>query len=336
MKHKLFITTLFFIPIIIIGYNHKVFPVEFFKLFSGTDFSENRLREVRNFDISYNREDLPVLEDKELFESIDDLSICREIRVRTCIYMYLTTGREYLVKSIERSYFYIDIINEIMKKNPDIPEDIALLPLLESGFNPYAVSRSNAVGLWQFIRSTSAGLDIKSNSLLEERRDIEKSTEGAIRHLRYLHRVFKSWGLALAAYNGGEGQITRAMNRTGAKNIWELIESGKLTRETTEFVPRYAALVVIYNNMRLFGLDRDITPPRRVKTEIVKLDYQLNIKILAAVCDIDPEEIKRYNPELNGHITPPASDNYQLRLTEESARKYHLNINNLYAARIDY
>ncbi|MCK7497082.1 MAG: transglycosylase SLT domain-containing protein [Comamonadaceae bacterium] len=73
-----------------------------------------------------------------------------------------------------------------MKKNPDIPAEIALLPLLESGFDPNAVSRSNAVGLWQFLQSTSSHLGVKSDKWVEERRDIEKSTEAAIRHLRYL------------------------------------------------------------------------------------------------------------------------------------------------------
>jgi len=327
---------LFFILILFFSSNQWVFSLGFFQLFSETKYSGNGLKKVQEFNPEKDTLYLPGLENKELFESIEDLSMCRNEDVRKYIYLYLTSGREYLVKSIERSHIYIDIINDIMKKNPDIPAEIALLPLLESGFDPNAVSRSNAVGLWQFLQSTSSHLDIKSNKWVEERRDIEKSTEAAIRHLRYLHKTLNSWDLALAAYNGGDGQIKRAMDKTDSRNIWDLIKSGTLTKETSEYVPRYAALVIIYNNQRIFGIEDEIRTPQNEITEVVNLNYQMNINLISEKCGIDIDEIKRYNPELNTQFTPPSSENYTLRLTADSAKKFYLNLGGLYIGMIAY
>ncbi len=336
MKYARIAFVSFFILIFFLSYNQRVFSLGFFKLYSESEYSDNGFQKVQKFDPEKDTLYLPGLEDKELFESIQDLSLCRKQIVREYIYIYLTSGREYLIRSIERSYIYSEIINDIMKKNPDIPSDIALLPLLESGFDPNAVSRSNAVGLWQFLQSTSSRLDLKSNKWVEERRDIEKSTEAAIRHLRYLHKILKSWDLALAAYNGGDGQIRRAMEKTDSHNVWDLIKSGSLSRETSEYVPRFAALAIIYNNRKMFGIESEIKLPEKEKTETVKLNYQIDILLLSKLCGIDIDEIKKYNPELNSRFTPPPSENYSLRLTDASARKFYLNLGVLYAGMSTY
>jgi membrane-bound lytic murein transglycosylase D len=316
--------------ILLLGHNIGLSSRGFFNLFSENKYSSTGMERVKQFDPDKHTLYLPGLENKELFESIEDLSLCRNEEVRKYIYLYLTSGREYIIKSIERSYTYTDIIDEVMKKNRDIPSEIALLPLLESGFDPRAVSRSNAVGLWQFIAGTARHFDLKNNKWVEERRDIEKSTEAAIRHLRYLYELMGSWDLALAAYNGGQGQVTRAMDKSGSKDIWELIQSDTLTRETSEYVPRYAALVIIYNNQRLFRIEKEINRPKAEKTENVRLNYQMNIRQLSDKCGIDIAEIKKYNPELNGSLTPPPSENYTLRLTADSAKKFNLNIGGSY------
>jgi len=336
LKYAGFAFTIIFTIILLTGCNKQLFSTGFFNLFLENRFSETGMERVRQFNPDKQTLYLPGLENKEFFESTEDLSLCRNEEVRKYIYLYLTSGREYLVKSIERSYIYIDIINEVMKKNPDIPREIALLPLLESGFDPNAVSRSNAVGLWQFIAGTAQHFELKNNKWVDERRDIEKSTEAAIRHLRYLYELMGSWDLALAAYNGGQGQVTRAMDKSGSKDIWELIQSGTLTRETSEYVPRYAALVIIYNNQKLFRIAKEVTIPEKNSTEIVKLNYQMNISRLSEKCGIDIDEIKKYNPELNGNLTPPSSDNYTLRLTSDSARKFNLNIGGSYIGMITH
>jgi membrane-bound lytic murein transglycosylase D len=126
------------------------------------------------------------------------------------------------------------------------------------------------------------------------------------------------------------------MDKSGSKDIWELIQSGTLKRETSEYVPRYAALVIIYNNQRLFRIEKEIKKPEAEKTENVKLNYQMNISRLSEKCGIDIAEIKRYNPELNSSLTPPSSENYTLRLTTDSAKKFNLNMGGEYIGMITH
>ena len=308
---------------LLLGYNSRVFSVELFGLFKMNGSTAEDLKRIRDFNPDSDMFYLPDLGDKEFFESVDDLSICRRSEVREHLYTYLTSGREYVKKSIERSYYYMPVITAILKEHPDIPEEIALLPLLESGFNPEAVSRSKAVGLWQFLSGTSSRLGLRNDQWTDERRDIEKSTTAAIRHLRYLYKRFGSWDLALAAYNGGCGQVGRAMDRTGAKDFWSLREHGALSNETSQYVPRFAALVIIYRNRRLSGLSGELNIPRPAATENVQVNTPVTTGELCRICNVNMEVIRRYNPELKTGVIPSYSGTYTLRLPEESLKYWN-------------
>ncbi len=316
------------------GYNKWLFAWGLFDLFKDNRYTTEGMSKVSDFDPEKDILYLPELKDKKLFEAVGDLSICRKKEVRKYIYLYLTIGRPYTIKSIARSKIYLDIINDIFEKNSDIPKEIALLPLLESGFDPMAVSKSNAVGLWQFLKSTSKHLGLRGDKWVEERRDIEKSTHAAIRHLRNLHKIFNSWGLALAAYNGGGGQVKRAMQRTGAKDIWELQESKALTVETGEYLPRYLALLIIYQNQSLFGIDDEIASYKKTKTENINLNYSLRINDIIKYCGVDRATIKRYNPEIRRSITPPSLKTFSLRLPVEAIEMFKKNEGKLYKRKI--
>ena len=259
MKYTKFIIITALAFVLFFGYNRWVFSWGLFQLFDEQQYSVEGHEKVRNFNPDIETFYLPGIEGKDFFNTVKDFSICRRKQVREFLYIYLTIGREYTIRSIERSFFYIDSIKNIMKDNPDIPDAIALLPLLESGFDPAAVSRSNAVGLWQFMKRTASFFGLKKNRLVDERLDVIKSTEAAIRHLRHLYLRFGSWELALAAYNGGEGMLSRAIEKVGTEDIWQLIDAGMLPVETAEYVPRFAALLLIYHNSSLFGIDREIT-----------------------------------------------------------------------------
>lgn len=309
------------IPLILLffGYNRWVFSLDLFRLYSDPQYSQSRHEDVKNFNPDRDSLYLPGMEDKEFFESVNDFSIMRKKGVREFIYIYLTTGREYTVRSIERSGLYMDTIDRIMKKNPDIPAEIAILPLLESGFDPVAVSRSGAVGLWQFMAGTSSPLGLKTDSMIDERCHIEKSTEAALRHLRYLYRKFGSWELALAAYNGGEGQLSRAMEKAGTCNIWALIDSGFLSRETAEYVPRYAALTLIYRNISLFRLDKELNMESMPDTDEIRIDEQRTLSDISLHYGTDPGTLKRLNPELKTGIVPGSANGYTLKIPSLSS-----------------
>lgn len=312
----LVITAMFF------GYNKWLFSWGLFDLFTDQAFTEEGLEKVKEFDPETDILYLPGLEGKDIFQAAKDLSITRKKEIRKYIYLYLTTGREYVKESIYRSYDYMDIIEEILKEYPDIPSEIAILPLLESGFNPMAVSRSKAVGLWQFLNNTSVYFGLKTDKWVEERRDIDKSTRAALEHLRHLYNSFGSWDLALAAYNGGGGQIKRAMEKSGASDIWELKKAGVLTRETDEYVPRYIALLIIYNNQKLFGLEKEIARPEREETISVKLKYAVDINEVSKHLEVPIDTLKKYNPELNRNITPVTVKDYSLRLPVKAAKDF--------------
>ena len=306
----------------LVGFNKYLFSWGLFNLFSNTTFTSEELEKIEAFDPDKDILYLPALDkNSDIFHSIKDLSICRKKAVRKYIYIYLTRGREYVKRSIERSYLSMDIINDVFEKNKDIPKEIAILPLLESGYNPHAVSRSNAVGLWQFVSNTSGPLGLKVNQWVDERRNIEKSTEAALRHLRNLHRRFKSWDLALAAYNGGGGYISRAIKKTGAKNIWELRDSGVLRKETHEYVPRYIALVLIYKNQGLFEIKDEITEPKQHETTIVHLKYSVELKNIANISGTSIDNIRKLNPDLKQNIIPLYNKRYDLRMPKKAGEQ---------------
>lgn len=305
------IITIFF------GYNRWVFSWGMFQLYNEAEYSRHRHEKIKSFNPDEDTLYLPGMEDKEFFESVNDFSIMRKKGVREFVYLYLTTGREYTIRSIERSGMYINTINRIIKKNPDIPPELALLPLLESGFDPMAVSRSNAVGLWQFMERTSAYIGLRTDGVIDERRNVEKSTEAAIRHLRHLYKKLGTWELALAAYNGGEGTVGRAIESAGSENIWQLIRSGALPVETSEYVPRYAALMLIYKNQRLFRVEKEIEMKREQPVYELCLKEQKSLQELSVYYGTETAEIKKLNPELKTEITPLSESCYLIKVPSE-------------------
>jgi len=257
---------------------------------------------------------LPQLKGKPFFDAVNDMSICRDPEVQKFLYAYLSYGRRYTAASIQRSAIYRDIVDGVIAETPDIPKDIALLPLLESGYNPFAVSRSRAVGLWQFLGGTAKMLNMRMDGWQDQRRDIEMSTRAAMRHLRSLYGIFGSWELTLAAYNGGAGYVKRAMIRTGKTTYSELRECGVLRRETSEYVARYAALMVIYKNRELFGVNGECEAESLRDTEWFVLDRPVVVRHFAEIAGVPLETIRRLNPALSGAITPPYEKNYRLRV----------------------
>lgn len=317
-----------------IGYNRNVFSWGLFDLFLDSFRAQEGIKKVEDFDPDRDILYLPPLGDKNLFEAINDLSICRRRDVRRFVYAYLTNGRQYTIRAIRNSYRYEQAIDAIFSKYPEIPPEIALLPLLESGFNPFAVSRSRAVGLWQFVANTSVPLGLRRDRWIDERRDVEKSTEAAIRHLKNLYGIFGSWELTLAAYNGGAGGVKRAMIRSGASNLWQLCETGALRPETAEYVPRFIALVLIYRNQRLFNIRDEVETPEQCGYEKFELDSPVRLCDVAGITGTPLQTLRELNPALMADMTPPDIRNYPLCIPQDALGKLTQNQDRLYQARI--
>jgi membrane-bound lytic murein transglycosylase D len=298
----------------------------------------NTSEEIINNKINKTKPDfyfLPPAEGKNFFESINDLSICRNKQVRKFINLYLTDGRDFLITAIIRSNRYIKTVEEICNQNNDIPKDISLLPLLESAFNPYAVSRSKAVGLWQFLKGTSKPLNLKVNNWVDERRDIEKSTIAAIRHLKSLYATFGSWEEALAAYNGGAGYIKKIMRKKKSASFLELLENGAFVRETNEYIYRFAALLVIYKNQKLFDIDEYNSLLSLPDSENIVFEYPVKIQQAANLCGVSADILQLLNPELKQNITPPYEKKYTFKVPAGCKEKLESNIMYLYDIKYD-
>ncbi|MBN2039773.1 MAG: lytic transglycosylase domain-containing protein [Spirochaetes bacterium] len=315
-----FLILLIIICAALIGFYKTQFCFHFQELYKDTEFSSEGLKHAENYKPENDSFSLPQLENKTFFESIDDLSICRRKEVRKYLYIYLTKGRSYVINAIERSYLYMDIINNEFKEFSDLPDDILLLPLLESGFNPYAVSRTRAVGLWQFVKSTSSILGLKRNRWVDERRNVRKSTIAALTHLKNIYPMFNSWEMTLAAYNGGAGYVTRKMRKAKTDDFWALCESGLLRDETRDFVPRFAALALIYKNQKMFGIDKEITRREKENTKLVTITHPVNIHRLSKITGLPVKKIRHLNPELKSNLTPPDYSFYNIRLPVEALK----------------
>ncbi len=167
--------------------------------------------------------------------------------IKRFIRFYLRRKKS-LEAALRRAKLYEPYIAPILKKY-GLPEELLLLPVVESSFNPFAVSRSGAAGIWQFIPSTAKRYGLKINSLVDERFDVLKSTHAAAKYLRDLYQMFGNWELALAAYNCGEGCVQR---RTDGRDFW--LNQNRLPKETKNYVPSFFAVLLIARNPSKYGL----------------------------------------------------------------------------------
>lgn len=227
---------------------------------------------------------------------------------------------------LSRSGRYLELMKEILKSK-ELPEEIAFLPLIESGFNPAAYSVAKAVGPWQFIATTAKRYGLKIDWWRDERRDPIKSTMAAADYLKDLYEMFGSWNLAMAAYNAGEGKILKALNRTKKDDYWELASTSYLKKETKEYVPKFIAARLIAANPEEYGFER-IDYHQPFQYDEVMLDHPVDLDLAAKCAETTVDVIRELNPELRRWSTPPNEKPYTLRIP---AGKREIFIENLSA-----
>jgi membrane-bound lytic murein transglycosylase D len=215
---------------------------------------------------------------------------------------------------LSRSGKYLEMMKDILKEK-DVPEEIVFLPLIESGFNPYAYSPARAAGYWQFIASTAKRYGLEINWWRDERRDPVKSTVAAANYLKDLYGMFGSWNLAMAAYNAGEGKILRALNKTNSDDYWALLSTKHIKRETKDYVPKFIAASLIANSPKKFGFD-DLEFHEPLEYDLVTLKSPVDIEVIAECAETSENVIKELNPELKRWCTPPDVSEYALRIPD--------------------
>ena len=241
-----------------------------------------------------------------------DIPIVVNDRVEHCIVLFQTTIREKFVTWLSRSGKYIPFMRKLLKEQ-GLPEDLVYMALIESGFDPYAYSRSKAVGPWQFIYRTGKRYGLKVNWWVDERRDPEKSTIAAAKYLKDLYEMFACWYLAAAGYNAGEYKIIRAMKRYRTEDFWTLTKHRYLKRETKNYVPLMIAAAVVAKDPEKYGFT-GIEYEEPLRYEKVKVPELTDLSHIAKACEISLEEIKDLNPELRRGVTPPNEPEYEIKI----------------------
>ncbi|MCB0466023.1 MAG: LysM peptidoglycan-binding domain-containing protein [Aequorivita sp.] len=233
--------------------------------------------------------------------------------LESVIKQYLKNRRGTLERLMGLSEYYFPMFEQELDKN-NLPLELKYLAVIESALNPRAQSRVGATGLWQFMYPTGKMFGLDVSSYVDERSDPIMATEAACKYLKSLNSSFNDWDLALAAYNSGPGNVSKAIRRSGGKtNYWNL--RNFLPRETAGYVPAFLATMYIFEYAKEHGFKKQSTRIPYVATDTIKVKHQITLDEVAKLTNLDKEELEFLNPSYKLGIIPVIKDeNYMLRL----------------------
>ncbi|HXZ21047.1 MAG TPA: LysM peptidoglycan-binding domain-containing protein [Candidatus Acidoferrales bacterium] len=231
-------------------------------------------------------------------------------------------GRAIAARGLRRAGRYREMIARVLREE-GLPQDLIYVAQAESAFEPMALSRARALGIWQFVAGTGARYGLDHTWWVDERRDPEKSTRAAARYLRDLYGMFGDWYLALAAYNTGEANVMKAVERTGYADFWELHRRSALPRQTRNYVPIILALAMIAKDPARHGIDVQQDEP--LECEGVKPGHPIDLRLAADAINENVELLKALNPQLLRLVTPSDPD-FVLLLPKGTAEQFRSEI----------
>lgn len=255
----------------------------------------------------------------ELMKVPHDMPLCVNDSVLQYLSFFQTErGRLIVETGLRRAGRYREMIRRVLKEE-GMPQDLIYLAQAESAFQPQAVSRAGARGIWQFMPFRGQEYDLDRTWWIDERSDPEKATRAAAHHLRDLYGMFGDWYLVMAAYNSGPGNVAKAIERTGYADFWELQKRNVLPNQTKNYVPIILALALVAKEPAVYGVqvDADKAPVM----DFVKPGHAIDLRLVADATGADLDDLRLLNPQLLRMVTPDDSG-FTLKLPVGSAAKF--------------
>jgi membrane-bound lytic murein transglycosylase D len=238
---------------------------------------------------------------------------------------WYSTRPDYIARTTARASRYLfHVVTELEKRG--MPTELALLPFIESAFNPQALSSANAAGMWQFVPGTGRDFNLKQTAFKDDRRGVLASTDAALTYLQRLYDMFGDWQLALAAYNWGEGSVQKAIKRNQAAGKPTDFESlaELMPAETRNYVPKLQAVKNIIANPAQYGLSLPLIDNQPYFTAVDKTS-DIDLTIAAHLAELSVDEFKALNPQFNRPVIT-GGEQTKILLPQENAAKFHLNL----------
>jgi membrane-bound lytic murein transglycosylase D len=259
----------------------------------------------------------------ELANTHSDLPLMLTDPVASYINYFSTRGHGTIERALIRRGRYSEMISRIFREE-GVPQDLMFLAQAESGFEPLALSRMGARGMWQFMPWDGVHAGLQHNWWVDERQDPEKATRAAARLLKDLFNQFGDWYLAMAAYNSGPGTVQRAVQRTGYADFWELHRRNVLPGETRNYVPIILAMTIMAKNPSQYGLDH-LALDSPLASDTVRIHYPVDLRLVAECTDSSTAVLQELNPSLLRMTTPKDMD-FDLHLPKGTAERFETRV----------
>ncbi len=248
-----------------------------------------------------------------------DLPVTYNSKVKQWIRHYQGEGRDWFKERLSRGYMYMPVITQALEKK-GLPQDLAYIAMIESGFSAQATSHAKAVGYWQFIPATAERYGLKMNWWIDERKDFVKSTIAAANYLADLYKIFQSWYLTASAYNMGEGRLKRLVTKYNTYNYWVLAETPLFPDETKDYIPKLIAAMLISKAPRFYGFT-EIDPQGPLQYNYISVPGGTDLYNLSSYLKLEQSTLESLNPELLQGFVPGFVRSHLLRVPKGYAAK---------------
>jgi membrane-bound lytic murein transglycosylase D len=271
--------------------------------------------ETKYYTNVFNPDDLP---------KGDDIKLEKNSYVNDYLNYFQTTGKKYMDKWLYRAGKYFNLMRSILRQH-GVPEELIYLAMIESGLDPAISSWAGAIGMWQFMPTTGSAYGLYYDEYTDDKRDIEKATDAAARHMKDLYSNLGDWYLCLASYNAGQGRINSAIKKSGSKDFWTIRDY--LPKETRNYVPQYIACALITIDPKAYGFnDVEYAPP--IEYDRVVIKSQISISRIAELCESEVDKVRDLNSQMLKDVTPVFTDGYLIKIPKGTFNTFKKNYEN--------